>query len=484
MDVQVSFSLRLADLEPHFSLPLSGMITRGFVGLFRRHAVVDARRGFCWERSLVKRPQIWDSKGAYPSFSTSRNSHHSLTSVSEQKCTSSWIWAAGITALAGGLMGLKISESDRRVCSCEQISKDVPAKVMTSKFRLYSGVQGSDIQSALLEEVVMLSGSASLALTEEIAYFMGVTTSEIKASTFADGECAIQINTNCRDKDVFVVQSFSRVSKDRTLNDAIIEMLLTISAARRASAKRITAVIPYFAYARQSRKGMSGARTTIAAADIAAMLEAAGVDRILTVDIHSPEIVGCFSSTVSLTNIVPTPIAAAYYGEKNLIAPVVVSPKSGGIYRAKRFRLALSKFTPDTELVTFVKENYSDGSTSRRLLGDVKDRDCILVDDMIDTGKTIVKAAQRLKRAGARRVFVYVSHGLFSGTAYTSINKCADIDEVVVSNTIELPSGKDWGGRSGTDKNIKIRQLSLAPVLAEAITRMFNEQSTRALTKH
>ena len=352
---------------------------------------------------------------------------------------------------------------------------------------------------------VITSGSSHPALANEIVQYLGVELSPMECSTFSDGEIKIQIGKNVRGKDFFVIQSLCSTG-NKSLNDSIIELLLTVSAARRASARSITAVIPYFAYARQSRKGSSKARTTIAAADLAKMLSSMGVDRILTVDLHSPEIVGkkpvcyvccvcgavmpvneltcvhfwcpgCFPNHVNVTNVVPTPVAAAYFGEKEeeLQQPVVVSPKSGGIFRAKQFMTTLKKFKPDVELVTFVKEKFDDGSTTRRLLGNttsippvrhqllgswlcngtcfntwllhlffffgssegnVKGKDCILIDDMMDTGTTIIRAAERLKKAGARRVYVYVCHGLFSGTSWASVSKNTAIDEVIVSNTI------------------------------------------------
>lgn len=296
--------------------------------------------------------------------------------------------------------------------------------------------------------------------------------------TYADGEIHVQIGTNVRGKDFFVIQSLCATGKGNTLNDSIIELLLTVSAARRASARSITAVIPYFAYARQSRKGSSKSRTTIAAADLAKMLASMGVDRVLTVDLHSPEIVGCFPNHVNVTNVVPTPVAAAYFGEKNLANPVVVSPKSGGIFRAKQFMTTLKQFKPEVELVTFVKEKFDDGSTTRRLLGNVRGKDCILIDDMMDTGTTIIRAAERLKKAGARSVYVYVCHGLFSGTSWASVSKNTAIDEVIVSNTIPANRFRNILTDDG-----KIKHLSLAPLLAEAMTRLVDAKSTRALTR-
>ena len=347
-------------------------------------------------------------------------------------------------------------------------------RVLTKRPYFYNKIDEST-RRHMRENVVMVSGSSHPDLSAEVAAFLGIELSSLSTGRFADGESSVRIGDNVRGKEVFVLQSLVGTEHGGTLNDAIIELLLTISAARRSSAERITAVIPYFAYARQSRKGSSKARTTIAAGDLAKMLHSMGVDRVLTVDLHSPEIVGCFPNTVNVTNLVPTPVAAAYFGEKDLRNPCVVSPKSGGIFRAKQFCNSLKTFQPHAELVTFVKDKFSDGSTTRRLLGDVTGKDCILVDDMMDTGTTIIRAAQRLKRAGARKVFVYVSHGIFSGTSWSTIVKSRAIDEVVVANTIPAQS------RAGDQD--KIRHLSLAPLLAEAMSRMVTDRSTRVLTK-
>ena len=347
-------------------------------------------------------------------------------------------------------------------------------RVLTKRPYFYNKIDEAT-RDRIKHNVVMVAGSSHLELSQEVANFLGIELSSLSTGRFADGESSVQIGTNVRGKDVFVLQSLIGTEDGGTLNDSIIELLLTISAARRASAGRITAVIPYFAYARQSRKASSNARTTIAAGDLAKMLHSMGVDRVLTVDLHSPEIVGCFPNTINVTNLVPTPVAAAYFGEKDLDSPCVVSPKSGGIFRAKQFCNSLKIFQPNAALVTFVKDKFSDGSTTRRLLGDVTGKDCILVDDMLDTGTTIIRAAQRLKRAGAKKVFVYVSHGIFSGTSWSTIVKSRAIDEVVVANTIPAQS------RAG--EQTKIRHLSLAPLIAEAMSRMVTDKSTRQLTK-
>jgi ribose-phosphate pyrophosphokinase len=354
-------------------------------------------------------------------------------------------------------------------------------RVMTKRPYIYRQVT-KGTKERLEQDTIIVSGSTHPELSKEIVQFLGVKLNTMDVSKFSDGEISIKIGENVRGKDFFVIQTLCSRG-DQSLNDAILELLLTISAARRASAASITAVIPYFAYARQSRKGGSKARTTIAAADLAKMLASLGVDRVLTVDLHSPEIIGCFPNSVNVTNVVPTPVAAAYFGEKELLNPIVVSPKSGGIFRAKQFLNSLKHFTPNVELVTFVKEKFDDGSTTRRLLGDVRGKDCILVDDMMDTGTTVIRAAQRLKKAGARSVYVYACHGLFSGTARSSVLKTVDIDEVIVSNTIPANRFGIPHVNVAVTNEGKIKQLSLAPLLAEAMTRLVDGKSTRGLTR-
>ncbi len=477
---------------PPVSPAITAMLLRGLrraaaaTGMRRQATAAAASTSHGWAPTPPLPPPALPATGAARSQQVRGQS--TTASSSSSSSSSPWLGAALLASAAGASAAAYASLVAEQPQQCAPAAADdqrqwdpgldpTPIRrVLTKRPYVYHEVDAS-VREMMRNNVVMVSGSTHPELSSEIAHFLGVELSSMNVSTFADGETAVQINVNCRGKDVFVVQSLCGQADGKTINDAVIELMLTISAARRASAERITAVIPYFAYARQSRKGTTKSRTTIAAGDIAKMLHTVGVDRVLTVDLHSPEIVGCFPNTVNLINVVPTPVAAAYFGEKeDLVNPCVVSPKSGGLFRAKQFRQSLSRFT-DAELVTFVKEKFSDGSTTRRLLGDVAGKDCILVDDMMDTGTTIIRAAQRLKRAGARRVFVYVSHGLFSGTAWASVVKSEAIDEVIVSNTI--PAGK----HSGAAQQDKIRQLSLAPLLAEAMSRCVTERSTRVLTK-
>tara|TARA_A100001015_G_scaffold268710_1_gene319788 strand:- start:74 stop:691 length:618 start_codon:yes stop_codon:yes gene_type:complete len=203
------------------------------------------------------------------------------------------------------------------------------------------------------------------------------------------------------------------------------------------------------------------------------MMVTSGVDRIITLDVHMPEVEGAFPNSVNFTNVATLPVGAAYFGEKHLVDPVIVGSKSAAIYRAKRFREAIADHGyPAAKLATFVKEQVAPNSWKRRLMGDsVVGRDCILVDDMIDTGTTIVKAAGRLKRAGARRVFVFASHGIFSHNALSRIEKASQLEEVVVSNSVYCG-----------EPTKKIKFLSLAPLIAESIRRVYQSKSTHKLT--
>ena len=251
-----------------------------------------------------------------------------------------------------------------------------------------------------------------------------------------------------------------------------------ISAARRASAYRITAIVPYFAYARQNRK-VPGSRVTIAIADIAQLLASAGVDRVITIDLHSAMSIGSFPNTVNVTNLLSQNIGAIYFAEKDLHNPVVVSPKDGGINRAKTFAKALSvNGYKNANFAAFIKEVRPDGRSKRVLLGDVKDCDCIIVDDIIDTGTTLIKRSKNLKRAGARKVYAFATHGVFSGNSEKLITKSPYLDEVVVSDTIPFLTEV----KEDIDENSKVVRLTLAPLLAESIRRVIYMRSTAVLT--
>jgi ribose-phosphate pyrophosphokinase len=280
----------------------------------------------------------------------------------------------------------------------------------------------------------------------------------------------VQVHDNVRGKDVYIVQPTSP-----PVNEHLMELLLLVSTMRRASAERITCVIPYYGYARQDRK--MTARVPISAADVARLLEAMGVDRVVAVDLHCGQIQGFFGPRVPVDNLDAGTVGVAYFAAKGLVNPVVVSPDAGGVYRAKQFREGLNMQAPalDAGLAMIIKQRPKAGQIEHMdLVGSVENSDVVIVDDMIDTAGTLCAAAANLKANGARKVFAFASHGLFSGTASDRIARSV-LEEVVVTNTIPL--------KASAKANEKIVQLSVAPLLAEAIKRVHLKQSVSELFK-
>jgi ribose-phosphate pyrophosphokinase len=252
-----------------------------------------------------------------------------------------------------------------------------------------------------------------------------------------------------------------------------MELLLMVSTMRRASAERITCVIPYYGYARQDRK--MTARVPISAADVARLLEAMGVDRVVAVDLHCGQIQGFFGPRVPVDNLAGGVVGVKYFAHKALVNPVVISPDAGGVYRAKQFREGLNLTAPsmDAGLAMIIKQRPKAGQIERMdLVGSVEGADCVIVDDMIDTAGTLCQAAEHLKANGARRVYAFASHGLFSGPASDRIAR-SSLEEVVVTNTIPL--------KAAAKTNDKITQLSVAALVAETIKRVHLRQSVSAL---
>lgn len=258
------------------------------------------------------------------------------------------------------------------------------------------------------------------------------------------------------------------------VNENLMELLLMISTMRRASARKITAVIPYYGYARQDRK--MTARVPISAADIARLLEAMGVDRVIAVDLHCGQIQGFFGPRVPVDNLDGGMVGTSYFGDMDLVNPVIVSPDAGGVYRAKQFREALSKkHDVDCGLAMIVKQRAKANEIERMdLVGSVENSDAIIVDDMVDTAGTLCKAADELKKLGARRIFAFASHGVFSNPAASRIANSA-ITELVVLDTVKL---NDTAAATG-----KIHQLTVGPLLAQAIYNIHNKKSISALFK-
>jgi ribose-phosphate pyrophosphokinase len=310
-------------------------------------------------------------------------------------------------------------------------------------------------------KMMVFTGNANPALARKVADRLYLGMGNAAVSKFSDGEITVELSENVRGKDVFVIQSTCHPT-----NDNIIELLLMIDALRRASAGRITAVVPYFGYARQDRRVRS-ARVPISAKVVADTMVGVGVDRVLTCDLHAEQIQGFF--TVPVDNVYASPILNADIvktGYENLI---VVSPDIGGVVRAR----AIAKQLDDADLAIIDKRRpRANEAEVMNLIGDVDGRTAILVDDMVDTAGTLCTAANALKQRGALKVDSYCTHAVLSGKALDNI-KSSELDELVVTDTIPLSEEAQAIG--------KIRQLTIADLLAESIRRVSNEESISAL---
>lgn len=277
---------------------------------------------------------------------------------------------------------------------------------------------------------------------------------------FSDGEIAVEINENVRGKDVFILQSTCAPT-----NDNLMELILMVDALRRASAARITAVVPYFGYARQDRRVRS-ARVPISAKVVADMMVKGGVDRVMTMDLHADQIQGFFD--VPVDNVYGSPILLDDIERQNYSDLVVVSPDVGGVVRAR----AIAKQLNADLAIIDKRRPQANQAQVMHIIGEIEGRTCVVVDDMIDTAGTLCKAGEALKDHGAARVVAYATHPILSGPAVDNITNSV-LDEVVVTDTIPL---SDYARRSG-----KIRQLSVAGLIAEAIRRVSNEESVSAM---
>jgi ribose-phosphate pyrophosphokinase len=309
--------------------------------------------------------------------------------------------------------------------------------------------------------MMVFSGNAHPELSSEIAEYLGLPLGKAVVGQFSDGESMVEIQENVRGRDVFVVQPTSEPT-----NDNLMELLVMIDALRWASAGRITAVIPYFGYARQDRRPRS-ARVPITARLAAKMIGAAGCDRVLTMDLHADQIQGFFD--IPVDNVYASPILLGDIWRQRYDDLMVVSPDVGGVVRAR----AIAKRLDDAELAIIDKRRpKANVAQVMNIIGDVEGRSCVLVDDMVDTAGTLCKAAAALKEHGAKRVVAYSTHAVLSGTAIENING-SELDELVVAGTIPLkPNAKDC---------TKIRQLSIAGLLAETMRRISNEESVSSL---
>ncbi|KAL8428177.1 hypothetical protein ACSSS7_007354 [Eimeria intestinalis] len=318
-----------------------------------------------------------------------------------------------------------------------------------------------------LGDALLFTGTANEQLGAAVADRLSTHLGRVSVGRFADGEVNIQFLDSLRGKDVYIIQPTST-----PVNDHLMELLLMISTCRRASAKKITAVIPYFGYARQDRKLNS--RVPISAADVARMMEAMGVDRVVAVDLHCGQIQGFFGPRVPVDNVEAQIVGLDYFETKQLNNPVVVSPDAGGVYRARKFQEGMvQRGYSDCSIAMLIKRRIRANEVeSMDLVGSVDGRDAIIVDDMIDTAGTLVEAARELKSKGARRVFAFATHGLFSGPAIDRIQRSA-LEEVVITDTIKA--------RPVVTSCNKIKILSISILLADAIRRIHQKESLNEL---
>jgi ribose-phosphate pyrophosphokinase len=307
----------------------------------------------------------------------------------------------------------------------------------------------------------LLAGNSNLPLAKAVADYLEMALTEASVRRFADEEVFVEVNENVRGEDVFVLQSTSYPA-----NDNLMELLICIDALRRASAKRITAVIPYFGYARQDRK--PGPRTPISAKLVANLITTAGADRVLSMDLHAGQIQGFFdipTDNLWAAQVMAADIQARYSGKQLM----VVSPDVGGVVRAR----SLAKRLDNAPLAIVDKRRERAGESEvMNIIGEVDGRCCILVDDIVDSAGTLCNAAAALKSQGATDVYAYCSHGVLSGGAAARV-QASELSELVVTDTI-FPGEAD-------DPKGKIRRLSIAPLFGEAIRRIADESSVSSL---
>ena len=302
----------------------------------------------------------------------------------------------------------------------------------------------------------LIAGNANPKLAQEIAGKMGIELSPATIGRFSDGEIQVKITNSVRGADCYILQPTCA-----PVNENIMELLVIADALKRASARRITAVIPYYGYARQDRKAEP--RVPITSKLIANLITASGIDRVLTVDLHARQIQGFFD--IPVDHLYARPVLFQYFKELNLDNPIVVSPDAGGVERARAFAKLLNA---DLAIVDKRRPRPNEAAIMN-IIGDVKGRNAIILDDMIDTGGTLTKVADAIKNAGAITVYAAASHGVLSGQAIEKIQK-SSLKEVVITNSIthdtDLP---------------KIKVLSIASLLAEAITKIYNDESLNTL---
>ena len=314
--------------------------------------------------------------------------------------------------------------------------------------------------SIVPETMMVFSGNANPKLAQAVTQYLNIPLGKATVTRFSDGEVNVQLLDNVRGKDVFVLQSTCAPT-----NDNLMELMIMIDALKRASARRITAAIPYFGYARQDRRPRS-ARVAISAKVVANMLQSAGADHVLTMDLHADQIQGFFD--IPVDNIYATPVLLEDLKTRQLENPIVVSPDIGGVVRARAMANAL-----ETDLAIIDKRRpRANVAEIMNIIGDVSGRTCIITDDIVDTAGTLCNAAGALKERGALGVVAYITHPVLSGAAIERITNSA-LDELVVTNTIPLSTA--------AEACPKIRQVSCANIIGETLLRIAREDSVSSL---
>ncbi len=316
------------------------------------------------------------------------------------------------------------------------------------------------MQAPLSPDFMVFTGNANRQMAADIATHLNIRLGDATVGRFSDGEVTVEINQNVRARDVFVVQSTCYPT-----NENLMELLIMVDALKRASAERISAVIPYFGYARQDRRPRS-ARVPITAKVVANMLQTVGVARVLTMDLHADQIQGFFD--IPVDNIYASPVLLSDLRQKNYEDLIVVSPDVGGVVRAR----ALAKQLGCDMAIIDKRRPRANVSEVMHVIGGIEGRNCVIMDDMIDTAGTLVKAAEVLKERGAKKVYAYCTHAIFSGPAIERLSSRA-LDEVVVTDTIPLSKA--------AQACTNIRQLSVAPLIAETIQRIAKGESVISL---
>ena len=310
-----------------------------------------------------------------------------------------------------------------------------------------------------MDKLAVFTGNAHPELARNICKYLGINLSDAFVGRFSEGEIRLKINENVRGKDVFLVQPTCPPP-----NENLMELLIMLDAVRRSSASRITAVIPFFGYARQDRKDQP--RVPITAKLVANLLTVAGANRILTIDLHAGQIQGFFD--IPVDHLFAVGVFRDYFVKLNIKDLVVVSPDVGSIKMARAYAKRLS-----AGLAIIDKRRVSpEDAEAIHILGEVKDKNIIIVDDLIATGSSLVEATEALKKAGAKNIYAAISHGVLSGPALERVDQCKDLHELIITDTIPLSNNK---------RHPRIKVLSVAELLGEAIKRIHNEESVSCL---